>query len=69
MHDGRKVIGFGLSEENRRRLALGEPIYVQGHEVDQPGLAFLIFAGSDERQMVDQLKNAGMKPPETGWPA
>jgi hypothetical protein len=61
--NGNKVIGLGLSRENCRRLLEGQPILVDGVEVNCPGVEILLFAGETEAELVRQFqgfaRNAG----------
>ena len=47
---------FGLTNENLNRLWLGQPIHIQGSELElpAPGAQFIIFAGKDQTQILDR---------------
>lgn len=50
-----KLIGFGLSEENVKRLKDGMPIKINGEEVGLRGYVFTIFYGETEEKMAAEL--------------
>lgn len=62
--DGGPLYGFGLSEENLRRLRDGKPILINLAELGMEGRA-VIFYGRTETDMVRDLKAAGYVTPET----
>jgi hypothetical protein len=47
-----KLLVFGLSHQNLKRLKLGQPIIVKGEDVHAPGYEILIFSGETEQSMV-----------------
>lgn len=53
--DGRKLIGFGLSSENLRRLREKMPILVDLGELGVPGTAVLICWGETEDDIAADL--------------
>lgn len=55
--DGRrKLIGFGITNGNIRKLRKGQPIHVAGEEIGVPGLDFTIFWGRDEAQLEREMR-------------
>ena len=63
--EGGYLVGLGLTDENLRRLRLGQPITVKlGEMLPQcDGVEIVIFAGRDELEMTQQL--AGLIGPDT----
>jgi len=58
LSDGQTLLVLGLSRENRRRLDLGQPIYVsrEQHGVAVPaGLKLVIFTGETEAEMAESM--------------
>lgn len=55
---GKALIGLALSHENLRRLAVDEPILIQGEEVGAPGVAVMIAAGRYADEVVRQIHEA-----------
>lgn len=53
--DAGHLIIFGLSDENIRRLQLGDPIKVDLSELGIEGASVLIFAGKDEKTMAEMV--------------
>jgi hypothetical protein len=45
---GNPVFFFGLSEENLRRLRLGQPIRIDLNEMGLDGTAFILYGRSEE---------------------
>jgi hypothetical protein len=62
-HDGKKLVGIGLSEMNLQKLREGCPIKIGGDEVDVLDTEILIFYGKTEKEMHEKLK--GFIDPET----
>lgn len=61
-HGGRTYIGFGLSEENLKRMEHGMPILVHLDDLgmgDKPFQEVLIFTGKDESTMLEELEKVG----------
>jgi hypothetical protein len=60
--DGRPLLLLGLSEENVRRLQLGQPIDLDTAELrteahqDYPSMLVVIFAGKTEESMAAEIK-------------
>jgi hypothetical protein len=57
---GRKLLAFGLSDGNLKKLRAGNPIHVNLVEMD-PALReydFMIFWGETEQSMYEELKPA-----------
>lgn len=52
------IIGFGLSRRNIARLMKGDPIRIDLAEMGMAGTV-LIFYGTDEQVMSDQLMDQG----------
>lgn len=63
LKSGNTII-FGLSDENLRRLQLGQPIAFDGAEVMIPGMRFVIMHGATEMAMEQALIDAGFKVPQ-----
>jgi len=61
--DGRLLIGFGLSEKNRELMAKGHPCFIEGGDINQPNLVFIIFASNDEASMMEELRKLGVQLP------
>lgn len=55
--DGRRLVGFGISEGNIGKLREGKPIVVDLDEMI-PGckMEVLIFYGATEREMYEEIK-------------
>jgi hypothetical protein len=53
--DGTPIVGLGLTDENWRRLRLGQPIVVKLRELLDSPIEILIIAGEDEYAMTEQL--------------
>ena len=54
--DGRPIIGFGLSEENIKRLKNDEPIFVKLSDLGMGNAVVVIFYGETEAKMAEYLK-------------
>lgn len=52
-----KAILLGLSDENLRRLKLGQPIKFNLKEVGLQDMDVVIFNGKDESTMIDMVKD------------
>lgn len=59
------LIGFGLSEENIKRLKEGQPICVDMTEIGFSEGSALIFYGETEEAMALQSQEAGFITPDT----
>ena len=59
-----EVVLLGLSDENVRRLKLGQPIKFDGAEVLLPGVTFVIIHGETEAAMERSLIDAGFRIPQ-----
>lgn len=55
--NNRKLIGLGITEENVKGLKEGKPIFINGEEVDIPGIDIMVFYGKDEKAIQDSLQN------------
>lgn len=56
-HNGRVLIGLGLSEGNIQRLKRGEPIHIHFEELNLPHpYELLVFYGATEEEMARELK-------------
>jgi hypothetical protein len=53
--DGALVIGLGLTDENWRRLRLGQPIVVKLREMIDSDLEILLIGGETEYTLTEQL--------------
>jgi len=53
---GRKVLVFGLSHMNLKKLKEGLPIFIHGEEMGNPGMDMIIFSGKDERSMEEMVR-------------
>lgn len=51
----RKLIGFGLSEGNLKRMKQGRPIHVHGEEIGLLRTEIMIFYGKTEQSMQQDL--------------
>ena len=50
-----EIIGFGLSEENIKRLKEGKPIMFDANDLGIEGSKIVIFYGKTEQDMQDDL--------------
>jgi len=62
------LIGFGLSEGNLRLLREGKPIIIYGAQLGSPD-DFLIVYGATERDIVEQMRKAGIEIPPVEFDA
>lgn len=53
---GKKVYGFGLTDENIKLLKKGRPIYID--DPDFADYVVIIMYGKTEQKMVEELKKA-----------
>jgi hypothetical protein len=53
--DGTPVVGLGLTDENWRRLRLGQPIIVKLREMIDSDLEILLIGGETEDALTEQL--------------
>lgn len=60
-NNGVTLLGFGLSEENIKRLKQGEPIYFHLDELGIEGHDVLITYGETEDKIMEDMKNVGLK--------
>lgn len=58
--NGGQVIGFGLSEENVKRMKSGDPVYLHLDELGIEGIDVTIFYGQTEKTIVDDLRKQGL---------
>lgn len=57
-YEDRAILGFGLSEENIKRLQEGQPIHFQGEQMGLLKKDILIFAGKDEEDLKKQATDS-----------
>lgn len=57
--DGRKLLGFGITEQNVILLKDGKPIYTSLDELTIPDTDIVIFYATTEDKMVEFFKKAG----------
>lgn len=55
LDDNKKLIGIGLSHGNLKRLKDGKSIKINGPDIGLPDMEILIFSGSTEASMAEQL--------------
>lgn len=53
---GQRLLGFGLSQENMKRLAAGDDIFVNLSELGVDHTSLYIFVGDNEEQMIERVK-------------
>lgn len=56
--DDKELIGFGLSEENVRKLKDGMPIHIDDSDLSDQEI--LIFYGKTEKDMMDSIYRMGI---------
>lgn len=59
--NGRKLIAFGLSEENIKRLQANDPIFLTLEDVGIEGIDIGIYSGTTEDDMAKEI-NEGRAP-------
>lgn len=65
--NGATVIGFGITEENVKRIKQGQPIYADLSELGIEGYEVLIMYGTDQKDIERQLQEAKMIPKDTNF--
>lgn len=53
---------LGLSAENVRRLKAGQPVHVDGRQIEMPDVDVILFAGDTEASMTADLVRMGVDP-------
>lgn len=60
--NGAKVIGFGLSEGNIKKLKLGQPILVHLDDLGIEGIDVVIHYGETEDAILQDFRKGGLIP-------